>query len=103
MATFCRRLRQFNIKNIKKKASFVEVKDAVKKELNMPGERLGYRAMNRKLRMAHDIKVPRGLVYTVMQELDDEVYYAPTPLFTGGGGGVMGLNLLPNFQKGRGA
>ena len=28
--------------------------------------------MNQKLRMKHDIKVPRDLVYAVMQELDDE-------------------------------
>ena len=44
-----------------------EVKDAVKKELNGPGERLGYRAINQKLQMEHDIKVPRDLLYTVMQ------------------------------------
>ena len=58
MATFCRRLRQL---------------------------RLGYRAMNQKRRMVHDIKVP----------LKD--------LFKGGEGGGRGgmrLNLLPNFQKG---
>ena len=48
------------------------MKDAVKKELNGPGERLGYRAINQKLRMEYDIKVPRDLLYTVMQELDDE-------------------------------
>ena len=50
---------------VKKKIE--EVKDAVKKELNGPGERLGYRAINQKLRMEHDIKVPRDLLYIVMQ------------------------------------
>ena len=28
--------------------------------------------MNQKLRMEHDIKVPRDLVYTVIQKLDNE-------------------------------
>ena len=57
---------------LKRKTSIEEVKNAVKKELNGPGERLGYRAISQKLRIEHDIKVPRDLVYTVMQELDDE-------------------------------
>ena len=34
MATFCRRLRQLNIKYIKKERSTNKVKDALKKELN---------------------------------------------------------------------
>ena len=50
----------------------IEVKDAVKKVLDGPGERLGYRAIHQKLWMEHDIKAPRELVYTLKQEEDDE-------------------------------
>ena len=39
--------------------------------MNGTGETLGYRVMNQKLRMEHDIKVPQDLVYTAMQKLDD--------------------------------
>ena len=63
---------EFNIKYIKKETSIEKVKDAVKKELNGSGERLRYRAINQKLRMERDIKVPRDLAFVVMQDLDDE-------------------------------
>ena len=36
------------------------------------GERLGYRAMNQKRPMKHDIKVAQDLLCAVMQESDDE-------------------------------
>ena len=42
--------------------------------MNETGETLGYRVMNQKLRMEHDIKVPQDLVYTAMQKLDDNGY-----------------------------
>lgn len=48
------------------------MEDAVKKELDGKGERLGYRVTKQKLRIEHNTKVPRDLVYTVTQELDDE-------------------------------
>ena len=44
----------------------------MKEELAGPGQRLGYRAMNQKLRNEHNITVPRDLVYAVMTELHDE-------------------------------
>ena len=72
IATLYRRLRQFKIKYIEKKTSTKEVEDAVKKELDGKGERLGYRVTKQKLRIEHNTKVPRDLVYTVTQELDDE-------------------------------
>ena len=72
MDKFCTRLKPFKIQYIKKETSIEEVKDAVKKKLNGPSERFGYRAMNQKLRMEHGIKVPSNLVCAVMQELDDE-------------------------------
>ena len=60
------------VKYFKKAIPIEEIKHAVKKELSAPHERLRYREMNQKLPMEHDIKVPRDLVHTVMQELDDE-------------------------------
>ena len=49
----------------------IEVKDAVKKVLDGPGERLGYRAIHQELWMEHDIKAPRELVYALKQEEDE--------------------------------
>ena len=42
--------------------------------MNETGESLGYQVMKRKLRMEHNIKVTRDLVYTAMQKLDDKGY-----------------------------
>ena len=44
----------------------------LKKELKGPSDKLGYRAMNQKPQMKHDIQEPRDLVYAVMRELHDE-------------------------------
>ena len=61
----------FGIRYIDRTTTVEEVKDAVKRELAGPGQKLGYRAMNRKLRNSQDIKVPRDLVYAVLTDLDD--------------------------------
>ena len=42
------------------------------KELDGPGQLLGYWAMHQKLRQEYGINVPRDLVYATMQELDPE-------------------------------
>jgi hypothetical protein len=49
-----------------------QVKDAVQKELNGPGQLLGYRAMQKKVRQEHNLNVPRDLVHAVMVDLDPE-------------------------------
>ena len=49
-----------------------QVKDAVQKELDRPGQLLGYRAMQKKVRQEHNFNVPRGLAHAVMAELDRE-------------------------------
>ena len=49
-----------------------DVKNAVGKELEGPGKLLGVRAMTKKLRMVHNIKVPRDLVNDVMFEYNPE-------------------------------
>ena len=43
-----------------------EVKDAVKKELEVPGRLLGYRAMHKKVRKEYNLHVTRDAVYNVM-------------------------------------
>ena len=44
------------------RSSVEEVKDALKLAVNGPGKLLGCRAMQKKLRQEHDLKVPRDLV-----------------------------------------
>ena len=49
-----------------------QIRDAVKKDVDGPGKLLGYRAMQKTLRQEHELKVPRDLVYVVMQDVDPE-------------------------------
>ena len=44
----------------------------MQKDLDSPGALLGYRAMHKKIKQQHNIKVPRDAVYTVMAHLDEE-------------------------------
>ena len=68
--TLDRRLRHFNIFYTNTNVTVDEVKEAVGKELEGPGQLLGYRALHQKFRQEHHLNVPRDLVYAVMQELD---------------------------------
>ena len=65
-----RRLRHFNINYIKYDTPVEDVRNAVSGELEGPGRLLGVRAMTKKLRMVHNIQVPRDLVNAVMYDLD---------------------------------
>ena len=67
-----RRLRFFEIFYNDKNVPVEDVVDAVQKELDGPGALLGYRAMHKKIRQEHNLKVPRDAVYTVMTHLDEE-------------------------------
>ena len=67
-----RRLRYFNISYTDYQTDVDTVRAVVQKEVYGPGQLLGYRAMNQKLRCEHGIKVPRNLVYNVMVEMDPE-------------------------------
>eukprot|EP00794_Sanderia_malayensis_P008459 gene8459-9364_t len=49
-----------------------EVKEAVKKELAGPGKLLGYRAMQKKIDINHDLYVGRDKMYDMMTDLDQE-------------------------------
>ena len=72
MRTLDRRLRNYRIRYIDHNVTIDEVRTAVREELDGPGHLLGYRAMMQKIRQQHDLKIPRHLVHTVMQELDEE-------------------------------
>lgn len=67
-----RRLRFFGIYYSDGNISVDEVKNAVQEELNGPGKLLGYRSMQRKVRIEHGLNAPRDLVHVVMQDLDPD-------------------------------
>ena len=70
--TLDRRLRHFSINYIEYDTPLETVQDAIAQELEGPGSLLGVRAMTKKLRMHHDIKVPRNLVNAAMYDADPE-------------------------------
>ena len=67
-----RRLRHFGIFYCDKDVTVEDVKQAVAEELDGPGNLLGYRAMQKKIRQENDLNVPRDLVHAVMYDLDPE-------------------------------
>ena len=70
--TLDRRLRHFNVRYIKYETPVEDVRNAVRKEMEGPGRLLGVRAMTRKLRVVHDIQVPRDVVNAAMYNLDPD-------------------------------
>ena len=67
-----RRLRHFSIHYIDTETTSEEVLEAVDKELDGPGQCLGYQSMNQKLRTEHNIKVPRHVVHNVIRYLNPD-------------------------------
>lgn len=67
--TLSRRLQYFDIKFTDYEVGVATVEEAVRRELEGPGQLLGYRAMQQKLREVHSLSVPRDLVYAVMGNL----------------------------------
>ena len=70
LRTLCRRLKHFEISYINYDTDLDHVEEAVRKEMDGPGSLLGYRALHRKLQEVHTLKVPRNLVYAMMEEVD---------------------------------
>ena len=70
--TLDRRIQAFNIKCTDVDMTVDQVKSAVQKELDGPGQLLGYQAIHKKVRQVHNLNVPRNLVHAVMTELDPE-------------------------------
>ena len=72
LPTLSRRLNFFGIKYIRYETSVEDVKKAIQEEMEGPGQYLGYRAMQGKVREQHKLAVPRNLVYDVMSMVDPE-------------------------------
>ena len=72
LPTLIRRLNFLGITYIRYETSREDVKKAVQEEMEGPGQYLGYRAMQRKLRQQHKLAVPRNLAYDVMGMVDPE-------------------------------
>ena len=66
------RLRSVDINYIYYDTSLETVQAAAQKGLNGPGNLLGYRALNQKLKMQHEVQVPRNLVHKMLQNEDPE-------------------------------
>ena len=67
-----RRMRHFRIFYTDNTIGQENLEDAIREELNGPGQLLGYRAMHKKIRDIHKLKVPRKKVYDMMREFDPE-------------------------------
>jgi hypothetical protein len=72
LPTLSRRMSHFGIKYVDYNIAPGEVKDAFRKENAGPGQLLGYRSMQKKIREEHNLAVPRGLVYDVMTDEDPD-------------------------------
>lgn len=72
LGTLSRRLAYFDIKYIEYNTDLKKVEAALQSELQGPGQLLGYRSMQRKIREQHQLAVPRNLVYDLMTELDPD-------------------------------
>lgn len=70
--TLSRRLAFFDIKYIRYETDIKDVENAVRQEMEGPGQYLGYRAMQKKIREQHNLAVPRSLVHNVMGLVDPE-------------------------------
>ena len=72
ISNLARQLDHFGIKYIDRALGIEPVVAAVKREVAGPGTMLGYGALNQKLRVEYDIKVPRHLVLSVLHDVDPE-------------------------------
>lgn len=70
LRTLCRRLNYFNIKYQDYDTNLNDLHQVVEEEMKGPGKLLGYRALHKKIREIHGLKVPRDLVYAMMAEVD---------------------------------
>ena len=92
LSSLDRHMRYFDIHYTDNNVTVEQIRDAVKKEVDGPGKLLGYRAMQKTLRQEHELKVPRDLIYVVMQDVDSEGLQAK-----GGAGNPKQKQKGPNF------
>ena len=70
--TLNRRLRYFDIRYTDTDVAVDEAEEAITREIEGPGRRLGYSAMQKKLRQVYNLRVPRDLVHAVMNNVDPD-------------------------------
>ena len=70
--TLARRMQYSDIKLTDYEVDIEDVKEAVRREMDGPGQLLGYRSMQQKVREIHGLNVPRDVVYAVMKEVSPE-------------------------------
>ena len=74
-------LQYFDIRYTDTHVAVDEVEEAVMREIEGPGRLLGYRAMQKKLRQVHHLRVPRDLANTVMYNVDPVSLEERAPCF----------------------
>lgn len=79
--TLQRRLRYLDVRYTDTDVAVDEVEEAITQEMEGPGRLQGHRAMQKKLRQVHDLRVPRGLVHAVMYNIDPVSFEERTPCF----------------------
>ena len=67
LRTLCRRLHYFDIIYIDYEIELDDLEESVREEMNGPGNLLGYHAKTKNIREIHGQKVPRNLVYAMME------------------------------------
>ena len=70
--TLSRRLHHFGLTYIDYNTNVDDVTRAVEKEMNGPGQLLGYRALHKKIREVHALNVPRNVVYDVLTDVNPQ-------------------------------
>ena len=78
--TLDRRLQYFNSGYTDRNVTIDQIQTAVRKEMEGPGQLLGYRALHKEIRQVHDLKVPRDLVYAAMYDAYPDVLESPPNL-----------------------
>ena len=70
LQTSCHRLNYFNTSYQDYDTNLNYLHQVVEEKIKGPGKLLGYRALHKKIREIHCLKVPRDLVYAMMAEVD---------------------------------
>ena len=79
--TLDRRLQYFDSGYTDRNVTIDQIQTAVRKEMEGPGQLLGYRALHKKIRQVHDLKVPRDVVYAAMYDAYHDVLEQRAPQF----------------------
>ena len=75
------RLQYFDSGYTDRNVTIDQIQTAVRKEMEGPGQLLGYRALHKKIRQVHDLKVPRDVVYAAMYDAYPDVLEQRAPQF----------------------